>query len=153
MADLADPRRIPTGALVLGLAGLIPFVIAALAQWPIGLPPLPFDSLAAGVVYGAVILSFLGGIRWGTAIGPYGRATQIRDMTMSVVPSIAGWIAVLLPSVPALCLLLIGFLLQALWDVIDVEDGRLPGWFGRLRMMLTAGVVAALLAMLLRQFI
>ncbi|NJM28977.1 MAG: DUF3429 domain-containing protein [Rhizobiales bacterium] len=153
MADLADPRRIPSGALALGLAGLVPFVAIALSQWPGGPELLPFATLTSGIVYGAVILSFLGGIRWGTAIGPYGAWTQARDMAMSVLPSLAAWIAVLLPPSAGLCLLLIGFLLQALWDVIDVEDGRLPSWFGRLRMMLTAVVVISLLAMLVRRFI
>jgi hypothetical protein len=124
-----------------------------MAQWPGSLQGLPFATLTSGIVYGAVILSFLGGIRWGTAIGPYGAWTQARDMGMSVLPSIAGWIAVLLPPSAGLCLLLIGFLLQALWDVIDVEEGRLPSWFGRLRMMLTAVVVISLLAMLVRRFI
>jgi hypothetical protein len=33
-----------------------------------------------------------------------------------------------------------------------VDSGRLPGWFGRLRMILTAGVVVALVAALLAVF-
>jgi hypothetical protein len=153
MADLADPRRIPSVALALGVAGLVPFVAISLSQWSGGQELLPFATPTSGIVYGAVILSFLGGIRWGTAIGPYGAWTQARDFAMSVLASITGWIAVLLPHSAGLCLLLIGFLLQALWDVVDVEDGRLPSWFGRLRMMLTAGAAISLLAMLVRRFI
>jgi hypothetical protein len=43
--------------------------------------------------------------------------------------------------------------MQALWDVTAVEQGRLPRWFGKLRMILTAGAVVSLIAMLLRQLI
>jgi len=53
-------QQIPRTALVLGLAGLIPFIAAALACW------LYDDELQATAhfalgAYGAVILSFLGG--------------------------------------------------------------------------------------------
>ncbi len=89
--------------------------------------------------YGAIILSFLGGIRWGTAIGPYDARRQSLEFGASVLGSLAGLAAVFLSAVPALTLLIAGFLIQALWDVITVESGRLPAWFGKLRMMLTAG--------------
>jgi hypothetical protein len=38
--------------------------------------------------------------------------------------------------------------MQALWDVTSVEAGRLPSWFGKLRMLLTAGAVVSLIAAL-----
>jgi hypothetical protein len=50
--------------------------------------------------------------------------------------------------VPALALLIAGFLMQALWDVTSVEGGRLPQWFGKLRMLLTAGAVVSLVVAL-----
>ena len=58
-------------------------------------------------------------------------------------------LALTLSAVPALALLIAGFLLQALWDVTSAEAGRLPGWFGRLRMILTGGAVVSLVAALL----
>ncbi len=38
-------------------------------------------------------------------------------------------------------------------EVTAVEQGRLPRWFGKLRMILTAGAVLSLIALLLRQLI
>jgi len=35
-----------------------------------------------------------------------------------------------------------------LWDVTSVQTGKLPHWFGRLRMILTTIVVVSLLAIL-----
>lgn len=148
MSDLSEPNRIPPAALALGLAGLVPFAVSALLQWTERAIINPDWALSAGLIYGAVILSFLGGIRWGTAIGPYGAVRQGREFALSMVPPLAGWVALLLPPTPAICLLAAGFFMQALWDVMAVERGRLPPWFGRLRLILTAGAVAALMAML-----
>lgn len=134
--------EIPLVALALGLAGLIPFAAGALALWvPQILPGLGFRLL---VGYGAIILTFLGGIRWGTAIGPYDGHRQSFEFAASVIGSLVGLAALFLPPMPGLTLLISGFLIQALWDISSVESGRLPMWFGRLRMILTSGAVLAL---------
>ena len=65
-----------------------------------------------------------------------------------MLAALAGWSAVFLSQPIGLILLIAGFLLQALWDVLSVEQGRLPQWFGALRMMLTVGVVLSLFSML-----
>jgi hypothetical protein len=149
MSDRLISGKIPGAALVLGLAGLIPFVAGAAAQWT-RIPLLPADTgLTLAIVYGAIILSFLGGIRWGTAIGPYDQGRQTLEFSASVLGSLAGLAAVFLPAIPALALLIAGFLMQGLWDVMSVDAGRLPSWFGRLRMILTAGAVISLVAALL----
>lgn len=145
-----DTRRIPGVALALGLAGLLPFAAAALSQY-VRLPVLsPGFGLEVAIVYGAVILSFLGGIRWGTAIGPFPAGRQAMEFITSVLASLAGFAAVFMPDILGLGLLISGFLMQALWDVTSVEAGRLPHWFGKLRMMLTAGAVVALVLVLLK---
>ena len=148
MTDRPITEPIPASALALGLAGILPFAAGALSVW-VALPLLtPETGLRLGVVYGAIILSFLGGIRWGTALGPYDHARQGLVFMASVLGSLAGLAAAFLPAVPALSLLIAGFLMQALWDVTSAEAGRLPGWFGRLRMILTGGAVISLVAML-----
>ena len=139
---------IPAPALALGLAGLIPFFAGAAALW-VALPVLtPELGLRLITAYGAIILSFLGGIRWGTAIGPYDTRRQGLEFSASVLGSLAGLAALFIPPVPALTLLITGFLMQGLWDVMSVEAGRLPPWFGKLRMLLTAGAVISLTAAL-----
>lgn len=56
---------VPPAAAALGLAGVLPFAATALAS----LAAAPWGDLAllALLAYGAVILSFLGGIEWGLA--------------------------------------------------------------------------------------
>ena len=149
MSDSSTIGKIPGAALALGLAGLIPFFAGAAAQWA-SLPLLPqATGLKLTIVYGAIILSFLGGIRWGTAIGPYDTGRQTLEFSASVLGSLAGLAAVFLPPIPALSLLIAGFLMQGLWDVMSVDAGRLPSWFGALRMLLTAGAVVSLVVALL----
>lgn len=143
-----EKDSIPVPALVLGVAGLLPFAATAVAQY-VRLPGLaPAFGLQVGIVYGAVILSFLGGIRWGTAIGPYTSNRQTLEFSASVLGALAGLAAVFMPDLLGIGLLISGFLMQALWDVTSVEAGRLPAWFGKLRMGLTTGAVIALIAML-----
>ena len=149
MSDRLISGKIPGAALYLGLAGLIPFVAGAAAQW-VSIPLLPSGTgLRLVIIYGAIILSFLGGIRWGTAIGPYDSGRQTQEFSASVLGSLAGLAAAFLPPIPALALLIAGFLMQGLWDVMSVDAGRLPNWFGRLRMILTGGAVVTLVAALL----
>jgi hypothetical protein len=144
----APSRSIPRTALLLGVASLIPLFVAALSVWF----SLPLSTTETGldlvVVYAAILLSFLGGIRWGAAVGPYDGRRQDMEFALSALGPLVGLAAVLLPSLAGLTLLIGGFLLQALWDVTSAEAGRLPLWFGRLRMLVTVGVVVALVATL-----
>ena len=90
----------PPTARVLGYAGLIPFVAGALATWALGDEPRAAAAFAlAG--YGAVIVSFLGGIHWGLG---FLRGDAVR-FVWGVVPSLVAWPALLLPPAAGLALL------------------------------------------------
>lgn len=146
----AHAPKMPIAAAVLGAAGVIPFAGLALVVLFGGLGPLGRDdAIHALVAYGAVILSFLGGIRWGGSLWLKDEGRQARVLTASVVPSLAGWVALLLPQGWALTLLLVGFVAQGTWDASGRGwEGRLPGWFRDLRVRLTLAVTAILAAML-----
>lgn len=64
MAQPCSPAQVPCSAWLLGLAGLIPFVTAAGIVWFD--PENRNEAVSAITAYGAIVLSFLGGIRWGT---------------------------------------------------------------------------------------
>jgi hypothetical protein len=105
----------PAGwALLLGYAGLIPFVAAAMALWL--LPEGSTGSALAGPAlsgYAAVIVSFLGGIHWGVALRQ--PAPPAGLLAWGVVPSLVAWVALLLPLPWALALL--GAMLLLCWAV------------------------------------
>ena len=128
----------PRTAGVLGYAGLIPFVLAALALHG----PWPGAALAAQVfiAYGATILAFLGGIQWGLALSP-GSQRATERAVVGVLPSLVAWLALLVPASTATTLLAAGFAALLLW-----ERGRRPvagpPWYPRLRTRLTLAVLA-----------
>lgn len=126
---------------VLGLAGLIPFVVLA-ALTLVG-PGAWQDWVSTALIaYGAVILSYLGGITWGLAI----TRRQLNDplYLASMAPFFAAWIALLLPVFMGLILLMVAFLGALINDYLIKRDGLAPEWFFTLRVTLTAIVVASL---------
>ncbi len=133
--------KIPRVVLFYGLAGLIPFLAA-----PVGTllaPDFRWQFNEALLWWSAIILSFLGGARWGAAVQAAAPSPRLIGLTM--LPSIYAWaILVLLPAnmrVIQFSALAAGLLLHLLWDL---ASRALPGWYGRLRMVLTAGAVVAL---------
>ena len=61
-------KTIPTSALVLGVSGLIPFVAGGVLVWLPQLQNIAPTIPAPVFFYAALIVSFLGGVRWGAAI-------------------------------------------------------------------------------------
>ena len=65
------PRRVPLSVMLLSAAGLLPPLMALFVRLAAGAQPespLPGTIGALGLIYSALILSFLGGIWWGVAV-------------------------------------------------------------------------------------
>jgi hypothetical protein len=136
-------RQIPSGPLALGLAGLIPFWGLALllqAHRAVSVNMLLVDLALAS--YAAIILSFLGGLRWGLAVRD---SAGFGAYALSVLPSLIGWACLAFPEPWRLAGL--GLVLLA-WGPLDwflVRDGSAPPWLGRLRIILSSGAGVACL--------
>ena len=78
---------------MLGWSGLLPFIGGALTV-SMGPPAWHDTSLRALISYGAVIVSFLGGIHWGSPTGAAHDAARV----WGVVPSLLAWPLLLLPT-------------------------------------------------------
>lgn len=148
---ITDLRAAPPAALWPGLAGLLPFIGGVAGLW---LGPAAFaPALAAALVaYGAIILTFVGAIHFGLALGvPHGGDTDPAHAAIvfgygwSVLPALLGWLAILLRPGPALGLLVAGFAVQLFIDARIAAAHRLPAWYLALRLLLTVVVVACLL--------
>jgi hypothetical protein len=144
------PARLPLSVATLGGAGLAPFLIGLLFAW--------FEPTAGGlpwvrivVVYGAVILSFLGGIAWGlaSAAAAQNPRLQVRNglFAVSVVPALVGWVACFLPQPLGLLILAVSFVAMVLLDRHVAAEGLVPAWWMRLRSVLSAVAAMALLAL------
>lgn len=145
---MSSERFPPTVPLVLGVAGLIPFVGLAALTWMQGAGPFGIGSGQARLalaVYGAVILSFLGGIRWGIVMGFEEQERAARDYVLAVLPALIGWAALALPRPADLYVLAFAHVLLGLLDYGLACRTVAPEWFGRLRMALSAVAALALL--------
>lgn len=136
----------PAPALLLGYAGLSPFfglvALAAAGLWD--------GAAAALLAYGAVILSFMGGCRWGFACAGLGRGPSLVALTISVAPALLGWAALLgrnlLGDAGAATVLAAGFLALYAADVLAARAADAPTWWPKLRAPLTAGAAGSLIA-------
>ena len=141
-------ERIPRSAALTGALSVAPLVIAAILTW-ITFVPRPLAAFAA-LAAGAVLLAFLGGIRAGLAIGPYGKSRQARELALPLLAIAAALIAFALPLHLGVALLTAGYFLLALWNVVSAEDALLPLWFGKLSSLVCGAAVVSLIAVLVR---
>jgi hypothetical protein len=128
----------------LALAGFLPILVLSL--WLFGIAddhPWRSETLALLKTYGAIILSFLGGIRWGLGMVQGGTGSG-RALAASCVPPLAGWAAIFVPEPFSFALFAAAFAAQGAWDVFAANSGVAPRWFGGIRILLTVLVVAAM---------
>ncbi|NGX15075.1 DUF3429 family protein [Wenzhouxiangella sp. XN24] len=137
---LAHPRLsggVSKAAHWLGYAGLVPFVAALLGGLLGGAGQQAYFAQQF-IAYGAVILSFVGAVHWGTALAS--GSLRIMRLAISVLPALLGWAALLLPSQGAAWLLLGGFVLLRAWEATPPVAATLPAWYRGLRTRLTVAV-------------
>ncbi len=131
-------------AVGLGLLGALPFLVLSL--WLAGIAddhPWRTTTILLLTQYAAVVLSFLGGIRWGLAIRQTGPARTL-DLAMTVLPPLVAWASLSVPLPYTFAVLAAAFAAHGAWDAFAVHTGAAPRWYGRFRGWLTAVVVAAL---------
>jgi uncharacterized membrane protein len=135
-------------AIVLGAAGAVPFLALSFAT-PFIAGSLREQTTLILTAYGAVILSFLGGIHWGLAINTVPAAAEegrlFRRLACSVVPALIGWVAFLMPTAVSLSILAVAFVAVLCLDLIAARNGEAPEWYPRLRVPLTVAVVLSLI--------
>ncbi len=145
-------NRIPVPALLVGVAGLLPFLYAVglvlVAEGTLPTLGLFSSDRAGGVLvlerFGAAILGFMGGCLWGFAAAP-GRVPTALLLVASAVPPILAALAIR-PSPALSCLwLAFGFVVVQAIDLAFHRAGVAPAWWPGLRLPLSAAVIACLL--------
>ncbi|XQU07787.1 DUF3429 domain-containing protein [Halomonas sp. LY9] len=133
--------------------GLRPCGVAALFGGSIAVWLAPtvwqVSAIYGFTYYSAVILSFLGGVHWGSAL-QVPRANNARRLILAMVPSLIAWPALLFSPITGLWVLLAGFLLMGGYDVSREGREGFPSWYLWLRCTLTVMVVIFHLAVLWR---
>ena len=147
-----EPKRV---AAALMYVGTLPFIACALVLLfgnAVGLGALRAFTTQAITTYAAVIVAFLGGIQWGIAVVTHEQQPQTAKslFLLSVVPSLLGWAMLFLPSNSSRVIVAI-FLVGFVWvvDALLHLQQVIPTWFFRLRSVVSAVVLAALVVAML----
>jgi len=133
--------KTPVAALQLGFAGAIPFVAGALASLPL-ISSLHDWGLWLLLHYGAIILSFMGGVHWGAAM--MRNDINLGSLGRSVLPSLLALPAIFFSGAIGLIILIVSFATLLFYDEQETTAGRLPAWYPYLRRRLTMIVIACL---------
>ena len=141
---------IPRSALVLGLAGLLPFfwgvltmLLPSLADATVRLAGPRFIGPYVQLSYGIVILSFMSGVLWGFATRAKGTDAAL-GYALSVIPAL--WCFFMVGGGPtsASIYLFAGFLGLLGLDWHFAQRDLAPVWWMRLRLLLSAAVLTML---------
>lgn len=144
-ANVSGTPRVP---LILGYAGTLPFLCGALVTTFARDADKP---AALTQVYGGSILSFLGGIHWGLALT---QASTVKtlwiitapacDFAVSVIPSLVGVGAMLMPPVQGLPILAGSFAGLWVYDRIRLSTlANVPRWYISLRAPMSIAAAGA----------
>lgn len=140
---------IPRSALILGLAGLIPFlwgatnvVVPSTMGWGGRFLSPMFMGTYVILTYGVVILSFMSGVLWGFATKAEGQAAAV-GYGLSVIPAL--WAFFMVNGAPgdAAVNLFAGFAGLLMLDYAFARHGLTPAWWMKLRVLLTVVVLSA----------
>ena len=149
----AMQRPLPSLALLLGLAGLLPFLGCGLLALRPAVDPTDTRGLLALVAYGAVILAFLGGVHWGFALPDASGRAERQRLSLGVVPSLVGWVALLMAIADAadaaLGVLAVGFVGTTIVEARATRAGLMQRGYMALRYGLSGTVVVVLLLVLI----
>jgi hypothetical protein len=141
---------VPRAPLLLGLAGLFPFVWGAATLFSADLNTFSTTTLGpqftgpfVQLFYGAIILSFMSGVLWGFATKASG-GTATLGYVLSVLPALWAFFMTGYGPSNASLNLMIGFLGLLVLDTTFTKWGLTPPWWMSLRLLLTAIVLACL---------
>ncbi len=131
---------------MISVIGTLPFVGLTLAIILFGARSgLTLPLTDALKIYATLVLSFLGGIRWGLVLAEHNSRNSRRTIVAALIAPGIGWASVFLSGPIGFAFLIVAFAGQGAWDNFAAHNGRLPRWFAKSRMILT-GISSASLA-------
>ncbi|TNF90156.1 MAG: DUF3429 domain-containing protein [Gammaproteobacteria bacterium] len=148
MAQAQDSHLVQsTYAKLLGYAGagFIPLLLVV----SLISPELAGACKRLSLIYGAVILGFLGGIQWGIALGWGTPRVALRRLCVSMVPPLWAVMALSLPVALCTVLLVVGLVTLLVYEWLERGDVAYPPWYLPLRLQLTAVLSVSLAATML----
>ncbi|WP_031341927.1 DUF3429 domain-containing protein [Novosphingobium lindaniclasticum] len=147
----AGRPAIPLDSRIFGYGPMLPFVAGALACWFV--PRWSGVAVDLTIIWGALILAFLGGVRRGFGFGDPAASTRAEILTMMVYVSLGGLALILATAgspVTALAVLAAGYIVVPIADTIGAAKGDVPAYFAALRPKQMSIAIVSLLAILVK---
>ena len=156
MQDKRKEISVERTATMLALLGFVPFAIftsllladpGLISQYAEGGAAAVGTLIDALKLYAAIVLSFVGGIRWGLAIanGDGGRK-ESEALVLAAGPSLIGWFSFFMGEPWSFAVLAVAFAATGWWDSRAAGTKGMPDWFGRLRALLTVLSMGTMIA-------
>lgn len=140
-------KKIPNSALILGLAGLIPFFWGAATSLDFVLENLKLTGLSEkytgssiNLIYGTIILAFMSGVLWGFAANVSDKKRPV-GFILSVLPALWTFFTFNGVLINPFMGLIIGFLGVFAIDIRFYYWQITPEWWLSLRSILTLFVI------------
>lgn len=137
--------RIVVSATALSLVPLLGGLVLIVLPDLVPLDPITAERAIIG--YSALLLAFLGGVRWGIRIGS-GTGTDLTYL-LGALNALVGLITLFLPFSLAIAVLTVGFAGQGAWDAWSGFRNTVPEPYARRRIAATLMACVVLIAILL----
>lgn len=146
--------KTPQAPLALTALGLVPFLAAAGSMvtwrvdeaWQASNPVFPQSAGYILIIYAALILGFLGGVRWGAEMTRRDKP-RFGELLISILGVLISWaVASIWFWQPNGLLFLALAAALALHYLADLMSGEMPIWYRKLRLWPTIGAVLSLVA-------
>jgi len=128
----------------LGFLGLIPFIVSSLAELMQVESLFGIQPLKLLITYGAIILTFLGGVLWGRALHRAESEPANALLVLSNAFAILAWLTLLLDSSAwSLGLQMAGFATLLFFEQKLARSSAMTSYMGyyRIRLILTSAVI------------
>ncbi len=139
-----DAEKVKFIVYCLGYGGLIPFILT-LAGIYFGNHAISAYSVVAFISYASVILGFVGAVHWGFILKSDLAQRQGLLLSISVLPGLIAWLALISPLPIALITLTIAYPLVLIYERLSELNELLPDWYRSMRVILTISVTTMLL--------
>jgi hypothetical protein len=149
-------RNLPPLAWLLGIAGILPFIVCGLET--VRLTGLQSNIMLSALLgYGAVILAFLGAVHWGFALAADPAVQERSRLLLGVLPALIGWgallLALALSQEAGLAALIAGFIVTVGVEHQGRQRGLVPRSYMWMRWTVSLVVVAILVTVLVLRLI
>ncbi len=141
-----QPAPPPRNFRVLSALVLAPFVVLAL--WLAGIAddhPWRGPTIDLLKAYAALMLCFVGGMRWGAAAQTaHDQAAAPGDLAAGVLALLVGLALWFVAAPHGFALFAVAFAAQGAWDAFAAHESSTPAWFARARLVATVLTVGAM---------